>query len=260
MQAALPIIDASDIGDIVDPNRPMFADTVQIDRAHQIQPPKHLRGQFIYASTGSLQISTSGPTFVVPAQFAVWIPPGITHNVTAAMPVEYCSLFLDPSISQKLADHAQLLHLTSLLKELTQTAACFDMSAIHGAEKRMHSVILDQLQFLQPAKIAVPIPTSQRLRKLVNMLLEHPENEGNLTYWAQQLAMSTRTLSRHFKRETGLSFGQWLQHIRVLKAFVYIEKGYSISATAYELGYKQPSAFIAMFRRITGQTPTHFIP
>ncbi len=197
---------------------------------------------------------------MVPSQFAVWIPPGIAHSVTADMPIDYCSLFIDPSVSDVLPRYSQLLYLTTLLKELTQTAANGDPSEQSGARARLNAVILDQLQMLRPARVALPIPNSPRMHKLVEHFLHHPDDHVDLRFWSTQLSMSVRTLTRNFRSETGLAIGQWLQHLKVLKAIELLEAGESVKTTAFEVGYQQPSAFIAMFKRVTGQTPTDYLP
>jgi AraC-like DNA-binding protein len=64
-----------------------------------------------------------------------------------------------------------------------------------------------------------------------------------------------RTLSRLFAAETGLSFAQWRTRIRIRAAIEHLAEGASVNATARAVGYRKPDAFIAAFRRATGQTP-----
>lgn len=252
-------VSPTDVCDYIDPRHPVLAVTAAVDRPHHIHTHAHPRGQLIYASTGKLQVKATGPVIMVPAQFALWIPPGTTHAVSASTAIDYCSLFVDPSASHVLPARAQLLHLTTLFKSLTTTAAGVDMTRIAGAEQRLNAVIYDQLQMLRPARLALPLPSLPQLHTLVSHYLTQPADPLDLPYWSEQLSMSVRTLSRHFYAETGMSVGQWLQHLRVLNAIERLEQGETVKNVAYELGYQQPSAFIVMFKRITGQTPREYL-
>ena len=238
---------------------PICADISSVDIPHRIHPHSHLRGQLIYASVGRLLVKTLGPIVMVPSQFAMWVPPGMVHSVTANTPIDYCSLFIDPDVSHVLPRYSQLLHITTLFKELTRTAANKEYGKLLGAESRLNAVIFDQLQILRPARVALPLPTLPRLQPLVSHYLHNPANPIDLSYWAEQLSMSIRTLSRHYKQETGMSLNQWLQHLKVLKAIELLERGETVKYVSYEVGFQQPSAFIVMFKRVTGQTPIDYL-
>ena len=255
----LPIIAPTETEHFFDSSALLFADISSVDVPHQINTHWHPQGQLIYASSGRLNVTTSGSVVMVPSQFAVWIPPGIKHSVTANMPIDYCSLFVDPVASKNLPQHSQLLHITTLFKELTRTAACKEYGNVDGAVSRLNSVIFDQLQQLRPARVALPLPSMQRLQKLVSHYMNNPADKVDLTYWSRQLSMGSRTLTRTFRQETGMSISLWLQHLKVLKAIELLELGETVKYAAYEVGYQQPSAFIAMFKRVTGQTPVEYL-
>lgn len=259
MNISLPIVSPSEIGDFQDSGSLVIASLASVDRPHQISPHHHERGQLVYASHGSLQVMSMGTRFMVPSQFAAWVPPGVIHSVTSTTPIDYSSLFIDVLACKTLPQHTQLLHLTSILKELTKTAACDDQTKCSDKQKRLNAVILDQMSLLQPACVALPIPRSVRMNPLVEYFLSRPNEQIDLPYWAQLLSMSERTLTRNFKRDTGLTLGQWLQHVKVLRAIELLENGKSVKTTAFDVGYQQPSAFISMFKRITGVTPLEFL-
>ncbi|WP_126456200.1 AraC family transcriptional regulator [Sulfuriflexus mobilis] len=258
MKKHLPVVSSSDAGNIRDPSRSVLADISWVHEPHSIAPHSHVRGQLIYATSGSLNIKSGGPVFVVPPQFAVWIPPGVTHSVTASQSIDYCSLFIDETSSDMMSMQSQLLHLTPLLKELTRTAAEDDHSCVTGAEERLNAVILDQLQLLQPTQVAVPVPSSERLYVMVEHFINNPAEGIDMTHWATRLSMSERTLARLFKKETGLTPVQWLHHLRVLKAIELLEGGESVKCVAFDVGYNQASAFISMFKKIAGHTPSTY--
>ncbi|WP_307724077.1 helix-turn-helix domain-containing protein [Acetobacter indonesiensis] len=51
----------------------------------------------------------------------------------------------------------------------------------------------------------------------------------------------------------------WQSHqARCLRAMEHLSEGASVTDVAFDVGYDNVSAFIAMFRRVTGMTPGQF--
>jgi len=65
-------------------------------------------------------------------------------------------------------------------------------------------------------------------------------------------------LARLFLTETGMTFRQWQQQARLLDGLMRLAQGESVTSVALEVGYENPSAFIAMFRRTLGVTPGRY--
>ncbi|MFT7465349.1 MAG: hypothetical protein ACI9EF_003714 [Pseudohongiellaceae bacterium] len=59
-------------------------------------------------------------------------------------------------------------------------------------------------------------------------------------------------------RETGATFGRWRQRARLLEALRRLASGEPVITTAIAVGYDSPSAFIAMFKRTLGKTPSRY--
>ncbi|MNT58854.1 HTH-type transcriptional repressor of iron proteins A [compost metagenome] len=85
-----------------------------------------------------------------------------------------------------------------------------------------------------------------------------PGDERPLSELAREANASERTLARRFQRELGMSFSEWRQRLRVVKAMSFLEAGRTVESIAFDLGYGSASAFITMFRRLTGVTPDVF--
>ena len=67
-----------------------------------------------------------------------------------------------------------------------------------------------------------------------------------------------RTLARRFQSELGMSFVQWRNRVRLLRALVWLKEDCSIQDIALALGYGTPSAFIVMFRKQLGFSPERY--
>jgi AraC-like DNA-binding protein len=55
-----------------------------------------------------------------------------------------------------------------------------------------------------------------------------------------------------------MTFRQWQQQARLLGGLVRLAEGESVTSVALDVGYENPSAFIAMFRRALGVTPGRY--
>lgn len=87
---------------------------------------------------------------------------------------------------------------------------------------------------------------------------ENPADATTLAAWAVRLGVSTRTITRAFRSETGVGFSQWLAAARVRHAIVLLARGEEIDEVAACVGYHSASAFGAAFRRVTGVSPGRF--
>ena len=111
------------------------------------------------------------------------------------------------------------------------------------------------------------IPT---LEDLVDAhVLGHAESEAQATAWLDahahewQIAVVDMFLRqgsglgvlRHCQQHLGMSFNEWRLRLRVVSALGMLDAGRPVQAVARELGYSTPSAFIAMFQRLTGESP-----
>lgn len=86
-----------------------------------------------------------------------------------------------------------------------------------------------------------------------------PSNNGDLDHWARYGNLGRRTLTRLFRKETGMSFVEWPQYIRLLEALTRLTTGEPVTNVALDLGYESPSAFTAMFRRALGEFPRNYL-
>ncbi|MEM9681717.1 MAG: helix-turn-helix transcriptional regulator [Pseudomonadota bacterium] len=239
--------------------QPVVAYRRDLADGETIPPHRHRRAQLVYASEGVMTVTTDDGAFVVPPQRAVWLPGGVEHRIDARGAVAMRTLYVGPDAAPGLPRDVCVLHVTPLLRELLLAAV--DLPQPFGRnspEHRLMSVILDQIQALPVAPLALPMPKDRRLRRLVRALMADPADGRSLDRWAPEAGASARTLARLFKRETGMTFRAWRQQLRLLRAMEMLAAGQSVTTVALDLGYDSPSAFSAMFRRTLGTTPKRY--
>jgi AraC-like DNA-binding protein/mannose-6-phosphate isomerase-like protein (cupin superfamily) len=232
------------------------------DRPERFSIPahSHLRAQLVYAADGVMRVSTVNATWVVPPQQAVWVPSGVEHSMSNTNPIALRTLYLHPQAAAELPRSCCVLTIPPLLREMILYATALDQDySPDSPEARLMSVIPDLLSTLEPEPLQLPLPVDRRLRTITDALIEEPAEKHSLANWAEHVGASERTLSRHFRSETGISFHEWRQRLHLLLAITHLSEGDSVTSVAYDLGYESPSAFIAMFRRKLGFPPMRYI-
>jgi len=220
---------------------------------------QHQRAQFVYASRGVMSVTTRTTFYIVPSQRAVWMPDHTEHQIEALSDVAMRTLYIDAKIQASLPNHACVLQVSPLLRELIITAVSEGPEyETESPQSRIMSVILDQIGTLPVVSLALPMPLDERLLKITKGILQNPADQRDLESWANQVGASKRTLIRLFHAEVGMSFSEWRQQRRIHRAIELLSTGLSVTTIALEVGYGNTSAFIAMFKRCLGTTPSNY--
>lgn len=224
---------------------------------HRIAPHSHPRTQLVHAASGIMTVTAEGGAWVIPRGRAVWVPATVSHEIHTHSPVAMRTLYIAPDAA--LPGALRVIAVSPLLRQLILAAMTMPrLYAEDGAEARLIAVLLDQLRTAEIAPLSLPLPRDSRLRRVTEGLLAKPGDPRPLQAWARIAGASPRTLARLFARELGMTFHIWRQQARLLDALRRLDSGQSVTTVAYDLGYRNPSAFITMFRRALGTTPGRF--
>ena len=238
---------------------PVVAAATEYAHGHRIAPHYHQKAQLLFAIAGTMTVATERGIWVVPPNRAVFVPAGMVHEVTATGRLSMRSLFIRPDAVASLPDDCSVVAVPPLLRELILHALTLPPDYPHdGPEARLVAVLLDQLRMLQITPLHLPIPADRRLRRIADALTADPADSRGLGEWSREVGASSRTLARLFIAETGLSFREWRQQVRLLSALTRLAEKQPVTTVALDLGYDSPSAFVAMFRRALGRTPGRY--
>ncbi|RKH29358.1 AraC family transcriptional regulator [Corallococcus sp. CA041A] len=217
---------------------------------------RHPWGEFVYAYSGVMELKLAGSHYLAPPQYGIWLPPDLEHRGMNRFEASHCSLYLDPAWCRGLPRTACAMAVSPLMKSLMEHLRTHELAQPRtSAERRLFRVLIDQLALAPAHGSYLPMSDDPLLRPVLTALEQHPEDERSLTEWAKELHTTERTLERRCQQHLGLSFSEWRQRLRVVKALAMLEQGHAVEAIALDLGYSSASAFIAMFRRMTGTTP-----
>lgn len=104
---------------------------------------------------------------------------------------------------------------------------------------------------------------STRNQKISNqfasLLHAHYQEEKEVSFYADKLMLTPKTLSDILKKETGRSAKQSLDDYIILEAKSLLKQtGMSIKEIVYWLGYEDPSYFTKLFKSKVGLTPLEY--
>ncbi len=219
----------------------------------------HGRGQLIYASTGVIVLSTPNGAWIAPPERAIWTPAGMPHSVRMVGAVSTRSLLLDEAAATVLGDAAVVIAVSPLVRHLLIAAAAIPAEyEISGRDGLVMGLLVAELARAPRVALSVPFPASPKLAARCHVFLEAPDIHATIDSWSADLGMDRRAFTRAFRRETGMSFGEWRQQACLLEALPRLADGESVTAIALDLGYDSPAAFSTMFRRLLGVPPSRY--
>jgi AraC-like DNA-binding protein len=219
----------------------------------------HARAQLLYAIEGVMIVRSEAGYWVVPPSRGVWLIPGVSHEVRMCGDVKMRTVFVASDAVPDLPASSSVLAVGSLLREHILAATSVPLDYTMGSrDDRVMQLLLDELKSLSVLPLHLPRPKDSRLRHICDTLAERPDLDLSVDQWGARLKVAGRTIQRLFRRETGLTFGQWRQQARLLFALERLARGDRIIDVALDSGYASQSAFAAMFRRHFGVPPSCF--
>ena len=226
---------------------------------HVIPLHFHDRDQLVYASRGVMTVRTRDGTWVVPPQRAVWIPAEIRHTITMSGLVAMRTLYLKPRLAKDLPRDCCVINVSTLLKELI-LHACAVGTLKKEVKWKAHlvAVIVHQLETVQTIPLQLPHLSDPRLVRIAEILMRDPGDYRTLAQLCRVTGAGKRSVERLFQQEIGMTFGKWRQQLRLMQGMRLLAEGAQVTHAALESGYSTPSAFISMFRKALGITPSSY--
>ena len=75
---------------------------------------------------------------------------------------------------------------------------------------------------------------------------------------ASSVHLSTAAFCRYFRKQTNITFTDFVNQYRITQARTLLIKGKTITETCYEVGFESLSYFNKLFKRIAGENPSAF--
>lgn len=262
MPPILKHVDAAEIPvEDSNPQRPLSSVEMTLEtQGWEKEPHVHHQAQLMLSLRGLISCEVENGLWLVPSQHALWVPPGIIHSVHCVGKVELTCLYLDAGLTTFMPALVRTLSVSPLLRELIlavgRLPSDYDEA---GPAAPLIQTMLHELDTAPIEQRHIPLPDDLRLRKIADAWIEDPADRATVGMWANRVGMSERSLSRLVRQEMGMSFGQWHQQFQLMLALEKLTRGVAVQIVATDLGYESPSAFIAMFRKALGESPSRYL-
>jgi AraC-like DNA-binding protein len=212
--------------------------------------------QLALAARGVLVMGGAGRSWVLPRTRALWIPAGVPHSVAVSGQTRMLSTYVDPDRCPLAWDAPTVVGASGLLGELVGHLAQPRLPVAQRA--RAEAVLWDVMEPLPVTTLSPTLPADERARRVAEGLLADVTDDRSLAAWGRAVGASGRTLARLFAAETGMGFERWRTTARLAAALPLLAAGTPVATTAHQVGYANPSAFVAAFRREVGTTPANY--
>lgn len=218
----------------------------------------HPEPMLTWSSTATLMGTVAGRDWLIPPGYGLWVPGGTEHSGAVLHAGEIVTVTFAANRRPLGWTEPTCFAVGSLLAEII--THLHDAAPDDRSRPAAETLMFQLLSPLPAHDIRITLPTDPRARAVAEELIARPANQRELVGWADHVHTSVRTLSRLFRTETGLNFATWRTHVRVRAAIPMLANGIPVGRAARAVGYRKPSAFIAAFRRTTGQTPSTYLP
>ena len=244
-----------------DPRRGVSIATLARDYSRGSQVDLHAHGsdQLIYASRGVMEVASGESVWMLPPHFGLWIPARTPHRIRMPERVSLRTLYLRPSLTN-LTPACAVLHVGPLLRELIfEIVRVGELRYRKPVECALRDLLVAELLRASQVPTGVALPKDPRALTVAQAVLADPAIKVALREMCASAGVSVRTLERIFQREVGTDFECWRRQVRLMRAVELLVSGCSVKEVTFAVGYRNPSAFVALFRATFGTTPKAWV-
>ncbi|MCA6068362.1 AraC family transcriptional regulator [Chryseobacterium sp. RG1] len=97
-----------------------------------------------------------------------------------------------------------------------------------------------------------------RMGTIYSYIHENYDKKPNVNEIAQTVSLSTPAFCRYFKKQTNMTFTDFVNNYRINQAQIFLLKDESVTEVCFHVGFESLSYFNKLFKHHTGKTPSEF--
>ena len=97
-----------------------------------------------------------------------------------------------------------------------------------------------------------------RMGTIYDYIHENYDKKPNVNEIAAIVSLSTPAFCRYFKKQTNMTFTDFVNNYRINQAKIFLLKDYSVTEVCFQVGFESLSYFNKLFKQHTGDTPSEF--
>jgi AraC-like DNA-binding protein len=171
----------------------------------------HDMHQLVYAFEGTIVVESARGRHLVPPQLAAWIPAGEKHRLSVHR-VKSASIFFPAGMVHSPDDRVRTIMVRPLMREMVNEAMRWrlrDPPSMLG--ERFYSAMagLCEEWILAEADLMLPVVNGARLQSALDYTTG--QMDAQLSDVCAHAGLTPRTLRRHLRQETGLTWDMFRQ-------------------------------------------------
>lgn len=232
--------------------------------------------ELLYVIQGEIQVRIAETDYILEKEDIILLNRGLKSNVKALDGAIACSIrYDDRLVSELLKDRnyrficnsvADGGHSYEKMQKCFRELVCLLVTDSRRSESYKYSLSYQLLDLLAEhfmdcgyAKAAVRDEGAAKLQEVMRYIDQNFCEKVSLSEIAEKMYLSTSTLSRLFKKQTGIHFAEYVNQVRLKHAVSeLLYTGSNITRIAMNSGFSNVSAFNRVFRDYYGIAPTEY--
>lgn len=251
---------------------------VQVIRNMNEKEHLHPSVELLYVLEGELKVSIHEKVYQMKRDDVLLVNSSVRHSIVSADRNILCrvsydyrmivdilenssGIFLCNSVTDQEKSYDEL---RALFRELVYLEVLYSRKSESGKYSLLYS-LLDQLveNFMTDESgrnvRKEEYQDDEKLQKIIRYVYRNFQEVVSLSVLAEQMFVSKSTLSRFFKKQTGIYFAEYVSQIRLhcaVNELLYTKK--NITTVAMDCGFSNTSAFDKVFRENYGMSPSEY--
>jgi AraC-like DNA-binding protein len=216
--------------------------------------------QLHYLESGLLVIELARSQWHLFPGRAAWVSANVRHRMLVKHASELRTVYLPRDAIMGPVPDCATLSQAPLVQEMTRYAMRFGPHEAEGRADRFFAAFVDMARdWLKPAPVYhLPRGRSPELRRGMSWATANLVN-ASVEGMARGAGVSTRTLTRRFRRETSITAARYIHAARMLAAMQQLGRlPARVSDVATAVGFDSLSAFSHAFREFSGVSPKDY--
>lgn len=146
---------------------------------------------------------------------------------------------------------AKLRHMQTLshFEQLIRLLEVFQLLATSGEVTQLNN---------RDTSIRLFLDDKIRMSAVYKYIHANYDKAPDVNVVAASVHLSTPAFCRYFKKETKMTFTDFVNQYRITQAKTLLLKDTSVSGACYEVGFESLSHFTKLFKKLTGENPSAF--
>lgn len=236
----------------------------------------HSDMELLYVIDGEIQVRIEEADYILEKEDIILLNMGLKSSVKALDGAIVCRIIYDDRLVSELVKDMNYRFICNSvadgghsyieMQRLFRELVCLLATDVRKSESYKYSLSYQLLDLLaehfmddEYGKPAAGDPGTAKLQEIIRYVNQNFFEKVSLSGLAEEMYISTSTLSRLFKKQTGIHFAEYVNQVRLKHAvseLLYTEN--TITRIAMNSGFSNVSAFNRVFREHYGLAPTEY--